>query len=163
MPLCSPARFTGVCLWGALTCVGAGCNTQGSEAPAPPASEHADTANFELDVLTVRDCEPEPHLELAPDESLLGVRVEVEAKVDDVPQNYYYGQLLDSEGRVYSAGFDGCEPRLSGRPLKKGQKGTGFINFRLPRRARGTTLEYAPRIANSEKARGAKVSRALGR
>lgn len=157
-------RFTRVYLWTALAWFAAACNdTELGETAAPSASGRGDSPNFDLDVLAVRDCEPEPHLNLGPDEYLLGVRVEIEAKVDDVPQNYYYGQLLDSEGRAYSASYDGCEPRLAGRPLKKGQVASGFINFQIPRRAHGTTLEYAPRVANSEKARGAKVSRAVGR
>jgi hypothetical protein len=153
-----------VYLCGAFTWFAAACNEPDiSEASAPSASAETDAPNFELDVLAVRDCEPEPHLKLGPDEYLLGVRVEIEAKVDDVPQNYYYGRLLDSEDRAYVASFDGCQPRLAGRPLKKGQVATGFINFRIPRRAHGMTLEYAPRVANSEKARGAKASRAVGR
>src|SRR5690606_22103612 len=138
----APPRFAPGCRWAALACCGAACDdSDPQQAPAASASARVDSANFGLDVLAVRDCEPEPHVKLEPDELLLGVRVEIEAKLDGVPQNYYYAQLLDSEDRVYSASFDGCEPRLAGRPLKRGETARGFINFRIPRRAHGMTLE----------------------
>ena len=104
-----------------------------------------------------------PHSMLDADEYLLGVQVEITAKTEQVPRNYYYGKLVDSQGNEHRAGFAGCQPKLSGKPLRSGETATGYINFRLPRRAQGLTLEYAPRIGNSEKARGVAVARELGR
>lgn len=120
-------------------------------------------AQFELDVLGIKECQPEAHAPLDSDEILMGVQVKVTAKGSGVPQNYYYGTLQDAEGRSYAASFGGCEPRLTGKPLAAGQTARGFINFRLPRRAQGLKLAYAPRVAASKKSRGPSVSRELGR
>ena len=47
--------------------------------------------------------------------------------------------------------------------LAAGATATGFVNFRLPREARGLVLEYAPRIGNTNKPRDSVVARDLGR
>jgi len=94
---------------------------------------------------------------------LIGVKVKLRALSDQVPQNYFYGSLVDSERQRYAPSFAGCSPRLVGDPLRRGTTTTGFINFRVPRDAHGFTLEYAPRIGNTEKARGSIAARDLGR
>lgn len=130
-----------------------------SAASAPP----TDNAPFALDVVNVKDCAPEAHTTLSPDEYLLGVEVKVQAKQPQVPRNYYYGSLIDGDGVRTPSGFAGCSPRLAGAPLEAGATAVGFINFRVTRDARDLKLEYAPRLADSEKARGPRVLRALGR
>lgn len=151
------------CLLGGLSC-------QAGESGAPPATTSrtptatAETgAGFSLDIRSTRECAPEAHTTLAPDEYLLGVEVEVEARSEGVPQNYYYGTLIGGDGQSYRAGFAGCEPRLSGKPLLRGQRAKGYVNFRLPRSAKDLTLEYDPPTLGSDKRRGPKVQRKLGR
>lgn len=141
-----------------------GCQ-QRDRAPAPATSASADgTARpFELDVVAVRDCEAAPYARLGNDEMLLGVKVKLRAIADEVPQNYYYASLVDSERRRYAPSFTGCDPRLVGDPLAAGAAATGFVNFVLPREARGLSFEYAPRVGNEAKARGTPVARELGR
>ncbi len=114
-------------------------------------------------MLEVVECAPPAYEQLGSDEYLLGVRVEITAKTADVPRNFYYGRLLDSEHNAYSVSFAGCEPRLTGKPLEPGESARGFINFKLPKKSSQLTLEYAPRIGNSEKARGPKLTKQLGR
>lgn len=121
------------------------------------------TTEFDLDVIGVRTCPPDPYSSLADDEVLLGVNVKIHAMTDQVPQNYYYGRIVDKDGVRHDAGFAGCDPRLSGPPLLSGQTGTGFINFRLPRDASGLTLEYSPRIGNQAQAAAPKVTKTLER
>ena len=120
-------------------------------------------APFELDVVAVRDCEAPTYARLENGEMLLGVKVRLRALRDQTPQNYFYAALLDSEQRRYPASFGGCSPRLTGEPLAAGTTATGFVNFRLPREASGLSFEYAPRIGNTNKARGTLLTRALGR
>src|SRR5690606_9312691 len=126
-------------------------------------SANVDARPFELDVMTVRDCEAPPHARLGNDEMLLGVKVKLRALRDQTPQNYFYASLVDSEGRRYPPSFTGCTPRLTGEPLARGMAREGFVNFILPRDARKLTLEYAPRIGNTNKARGTLLARDLGR
>ncbi len=114
-------------------------------------------------MVTVRDCEAAPYARLGNDEMLLGVKVKLRARADQVPQNYFYASLVDSERRRYAPSFTGCTPRLVGDPLAAGMTTTGFVNFVLPREARGLSFEYAPRLGNATKARGTLVTRDLGR
>jgi hypothetical protein len=118
---------------------------------------------LKLDIRSMRDCEPEAHTTLGPQEYLLGVEIMVTALTSQVPGNYYYASLRDSEGNTFKAGLVGCEPRLLSSPLAQGQTATGYANFRLPRSAKNLTLEYDPPLTNSDKTRGPSVSRKLGR
>jgi len=141
-----------------------GCQER-TEAPKPSSSALTDdnTRPFELDVVAVRDCEPGPYAPLATDEMLIGVKVKLRALRDQTPQNYFYASIVDSDEQRYSPSFTGCSPRLVGDPLAAGATATGFVNFRLPREARGLGFEYAPRIGNTNKARDTLVARDLGR
>lgn len=132
--------------------------TSGSVTSSPSSA-----GEFDLDVIAVRTCPPDPNSSLADDEVLLGVNVRLRAMADQVPQNYYYGRIVDREGQRHDAGFAGCEPRLSGPPLLSGQSGAGFINFRLPRDASGLTLEYSPRIGNRAQAAAPSITKTLAR
>jgi hypothetical protein len=131
--------------------------------PSTSASASVDARPLELDVVAVRDCEAAPHAPLESDEMLLGVKIKVRALRDQTPQNYFYASIVDSERRRYPPTFIGCAPRLVGEPLAAGAIATGFVNFILPREARGLSIEYAPRIGNTNKARGTLVARDLGR
>lgn len=141
-----------------------GCQER-SAAPRPGTSASAGVGArpFELDVVLVRDCEAAPYARLGNDEMLLGVKVKLRALVDQVPQNYFYASIVDSERRRYTPSFTGCTPRLVGDPLARGATTTGFVNFILPREAHGLSFEYAPRLGNATKARGTLVARGLGR
>jgi hypothetical protein len=156
-----------LCLASALTCVlTLACQDPPRPGtPSEPASASAGVGDlpFELDVVAVRDCEAPLYAALENEQMLLGVNVKLRALGDQVPQNYFYGSLVDSERQRYRASFAGCGPRLVGDPLRRGMTATGFINFRVPRDAHGLTLEYAPRIGNTEKARGNVRARDLGR
>lgn len=150
-------------LW-LLAALALGCKEQPAPTkPSTSAEVSAGDRPFELDVVAVRDCETPRHAPLENDEMLLGVKVKLRARRDQTPQNYFYASLVDSEGRRYAPSFSGCTPRLVGEPLAATQTATGFVNFRLPRDARGLTLEYAPRIGHTNKARGTLLARDLGR
>jgi len=114
-------------------------------------------------VVAVRDCEAPKYAPLENDEVLIGVKLKLRALSAQTPQNYYYASIVDSDQRRYPASFTGCTPRLTGDPLAAGATATGFVNFRLPREARGLVLEYAPRIGNTNKPRASVVARDLGR
>lgn len=136
--------------------------------PSPQASASAShgssrAGEFTLDVIAERTCPAEPYSSLSNDEVLLGVNVKLRALTDQVPQNYYYGRIVDADGKRHDAGFAGCEPRLSGPPLLAGQTATGYINFRLPREAAGLTLEYSPRVGNRTQAAAPRVTKTLAR
>lgn len=156
-----------LCLASALACaVILACQDPplpGKPNEAASAQTGAAERAFELDVVAVRDCEAPAHAPLENDQMLIGVSVKLRALRDQVPQNYFYASLVDSERQRYRASFAGCSPRLVGDPLRQGTTTTGFINFRVPRDAHGLTLEYAPRIGNTEKARGSVATRDLGR
>lgn len=141
------------------------CCQEPSASPgsAPSAQAGGNDRPFELDVVAVRDCEPAPYARLGNDEMLLGVKVKLRALLDQTPQNYFYASIIDSERRRYQPSFDGCSPRLVGEPLAAGATATGFVNFVLPRDARELSFEYAPRIGNTNKARGTVLARDLGR
>ncbi|HEU5076497.1 MAG TPA: hypothetical protein VFU02_20040 [Polyangiaceae bacterium] len=141
------------------------CCQEPSAAPGstPSATATVGDRPFELDVMAVRDCEPAPYARLGNNEMLLGVKVKLRALSDQTPQNYFYASISDSERRRYPPSFDGCSPRLVGDPLAAGATATGFVNFVLPRDARGLSFEYAPRIGNTNKARGSLLARDLGR
>lgn len=147
----------GMLLWG---CQGGGASPG---APGPSASAGAGARSFELDVVAVRDCEAAPYARPGNDEMLLGVKVKLRALAHQVPQNYFYASIVDSERRRYAPSFTGCTPRLVGDPLAAGTTATGFVNFVLPREARGLSFEYAPRVGNAMKSRGTLVARELGR
>ena len=136
-----------------------------SEAAKPSAAASAERGDraFELDVLAVRECEAPKYAPLENDEVLIGVKLKLRALSAQTPQNYYYASIVDSDQRRYAASFTGCSPRLAGDPLAAGATATGFVNFRLPREARGLVLEYAPRIGNTNKPRDAVLARDLGR
>ena len=111
-------RLPHLCLASALTCaVSLAC--QAPPRPGPPgepASASTDVGErpFELDVVAVRDCEAPRHAPLDNDQMLIGVKVKLRALRDQVPQNYFYGSLVDSERQRYAPSFAGCSPRLVG-------------------------------------------------
>lgn len=160
-PRHSPRLCFALALFGTLL----PCCQEPSASPRSTASASAvvDDRPFELDVVAVRDCEPAPYARLGNDQMLLGVKVKLRALSDQTPQNYFYASIIDSERRRYPPNFDGCSPRLVGEPLAAGATATGFVNFVLPRDARGLSIEYAPRIGNTNKARGTLLARDLGR
>lgn len=136
-----------------------------SEAAKPSTAAQSDRSDrpFELDVVAVRDCEAPKYAPLENDEVLIGVKLRLRALSAQTPQNYYYASIVDADERRYPASFAGCSPRLAGDPLAAGATATGFVNFRLPREARGLVLEYAPRIGNTNKPRDTVLARDLGR
>ena len=155
--------------WPALLLVCVACQHEPKQAgPAGPGDTAAaepsqPRARVELDVRSLRECEPEAYTTLRPDEYLLGVEIELLARAAGVPNNYYYASVRDQDNTVFHAGFAGCEPRLIGKPLGPGERAKGYANFRLPRNAKQLTLQYDPPEVGSPKARGSKISRKLGR
>lgn len=67
-----------------------------------------------------------------------------------VPANYFYASLLTTDGSRYIAGYEGCEPLLSGPPLGPGESAEGYLNFPVPPGKVPAKLAYAPALAGNE-------------
>lgn len=82
-----------------------------------------------------------------PQRTLLGVKVRLRSHNDlGVPANYYYGSVLTKDGARYLAELPGCQPVLSGAPLRKGETAEGFLNFPIPPQKTAETVVYLPAI-----------------
>jgi hypothetical protein len=140
----------------------AGSRPEPKTARSAGSSVTAEKGAYRIVLHNVQVC-PEPDTAVKDlSREIWGVEVELEAlTVDDLPVNPFYARLVDSSGNAYRSIATGCEPRLGASPLARGQRASGWLDFRIPRARSGFTLVYAPRIGASTKA--TEVQLRLGR
>ncbi|HEY3235961.1 MAG TPA: hypothetical protein VGJ84_14685 [Polyangiaceae bacterium] len=140
---------------------GLGELTLGDPPPAAAPASFGDVVqsdHFALRLLGTHACDASGYQRLAPEDSLLGVLVELEARSDQaVPANPFYARLKDSEQRAYGPELGGCTPLLYHPPLSRGETAQGFFNFMVPRAATRLRLLYAPRLGMGSEAETASI------
>lgn len=106
----------------------------------------AATAPYELEILSTETC----NLPSAPGEparTTLGVKVRLTSHTElGLAANYYYASILTSDGSRYLAELPGCQPVLSGAPLRPSETAEGFLNIPIPSQKKPETLVYLPPI-----------------
>lgn len=101
---------------------------------------------YSFEILSSEECAL-PTAGAQPQRTLLGVKVRLKSHTDlGVPANYYYGSVLTKDGARYLAELPGCQPVLSGPPLRKGQSAEGYLNFPVPPQKTAETVVYLPAI-----------------
>lgn len=119
-------------------CALSGCRELGLDPPAE--------APYELDILSTETCAlPSATGESA--RTVLGVKVRLTSHTElGLAANYYYASILTSDGSRYLAELPGCEPVLSGAPLRPSETAEGFLNIPIPPQKKAETLVYLPPI-----------------
>ena len=116
-----------------------------SESRVYAVGELAQATDFEMKILSVRECKVDEFHQPQAGHIKLGVDAWFRGTTDrEVPINPFNATLTDSEGNSYNMAFGGCSPGLQSARLRKDDEARGFISFEIPRQARSLKLEFRP-------------------
>jgi hypothetical protein len=121
--------------------------TPGAVVVLPGVGDTASAADYQLTLVSVRECKVESYLQPKPDNVTLGVQIAIEGTRDrDVPVSPFHAKLEDADGKTYAATLAGCRPILPSVRVARGERAEGWVSFELPKSAREPKLHYEPVI-----------------
>jgi hypothetical protein len=121
--------------------------TPGAVAVLPGVGDTASAADYQLTLVSVRECKVESYLQPKPENLTLGVQIAIEGTRDrDVPVSPFHARLEDADGKTYAATLAGCRPILPSVRVARGERAEGWVSFELPKGAREPKLRYEPVI-----------------
>lgn len=117
-------------------------------APAPvayPVGERGIARDYFMTLISVKECQVEPHFRPKAGHLKLGLEVLLEGRtLQEVPTNPFSATLRDAQDRDYQVDLAGCTPTLRADRVTRDQQARGFITFEVPDDATGLKLKYAP-------------------
>jgi hypothetical protein len=122
----------------------------GAAVALPGVGDTATAADYQLTLVSVRECKVESYLQPKPENLTLGIQIAIEGTRDrDVPVSPFHAKLEDADGKTYNATLAGCRPILPSVRVAKGERVEGWVSFELPKGARDPKLHYEPTIIGS--------------
>lgn len=114
-------------------------------ATAYPVGERGIARDYFMTLISIKECQVEPHFRPQPGHLKLGLLVLIEGRTQqEVPTNPFSSTLKDAQGHDYRADLAGCTPTLRADRVTHGREARGFVTFEIPNDATGLKMKYAP-------------------